>query len=120
MKGSLLLACGLALWPAGTRAETPFGPFSTPAAPVTEEARAEQARGGSHGAQGNRGRGHFLYLGYRFYQKIVSPMDGARCAHAPTCSRFAYQAVRRRGFLLGLMLSVDLSGTKYYQAKNLN
>lgn len=79
-----------------------FGPFGSRAAPVTVEARPEAPARTQVSPPA-----HFLYLSYRFYQTFVSPMDGARCSHHPTCSRFAFEAVRRRGLLLGLMLTVD-------------
>jgi len=93
----------LMLLPRPARGESGFGPFGTPAAPVTREAHSARPQT----ARGGLGRGHFLHLGYRFYQTVVSPIDGPRCGHAPTCSRFAFQAVRKKGFLLGLLLSVD-------------
>jgi len=79
-----------------------FGPFPTAVAPVTREARAPgPTRAASLDA------GHFLHLGFRFYQRVVSPIDGARCHHTPTCSRFALDAVQQKGFLLGVLLTVD-------------
>ena len=91
--------------PASAQSYSParFGPFSTPSAPVTREAREARPAGKDPAPT----RSHFLHQGYRFYQRVVSPIDGARCAHAPTCSRFAFQAIRKKGFLLGALLSVD-------------
>lgn len=79
-----------------------FGPFAGPGAPVTQDARPERTHIERHLPSS-----HFLYLGYRFYQGFVSPMDGPRCAHYPTCSRYAMEAVRRRGTLLGMLLTLD-------------
>ncbi|MDF1565154.1 MAG: membrane protein insertion efficiency factor YidD [Deltaproteobacteria bacterium] len=99
----LLVLAALAPAAAPAAPAASFGPFGTAAAPVTREARPERAGGRAPAPD----RSHFLHLGYRFYQGVVSPIDGPRCAHRPTCSRFAYQAVRKKGFLLGLLLSVD-------------
>jgi uncharacterized protein len=41
----------------------------------------------------------------RFFQRVVSPVDGPRCNLVPTCSEFSRQAVRRYGLLVGVMLT---------------
>lgn len=46
-----------------------------------------------------------LYLASLFYSNFLTKVDGPRCQHLPTCSRFASQAVARHGavgFLMGL------------------
>ena len=46
-----------------------------------------------------------LYLAALYYRHFLTKVDGPRCAHAPTCSRFANQAVSRFGpvgILMGL------------------
>jgi len=46
-----------------------------------------------------------LYLAAWYYKNFLTKVDGPRCAHQPTCSRFANQAVARHGFwgiLMGL------------------
>lgn len=48
---------------------------------------------------------HPLYLAALFYQHVLTKVDGARCQHLPTCSRFANQAVARHG-LLGIPLGL--------------
>ena len=43
----------------------------------------------------------------RFYQKILSPLKGRpTCRFTPTCSSYALQAFEKRGFFVGLILSV--------------
>ena len=37
----------------------------------------------------------------RFYQVVVSPLLGPSCRFAPSCSRYAEQAVSRHGILIG-------------------
>ena len=46
-----------------------------------------------------------LYLAALYYRNFLTKVDGPRCAHAPTCSHFANQAVARYGpvgILMGL------------------
>lgn len=38
------------------------------------------------------------------YRAVVSPLLGPRCKYAPTCSRYATDAVERYGILRGLVL----------------
>lgn len=42
-----------------------------------------------------------------FFQKYISPVDGDRCPSYPTCSQYALEAVRKHGFLMGLVMSSD-------------
>lgn len=47
-----------------------------------------------------------LHLAYLWYAKLFTKADGPRCAHLPTCSRFASQAVAKHG-LLGFLMGLD-------------
>jgi hypothetical protein len=47
-----------------------------------------------------------LYLFALTYRHFITKMDGARCHHYPTCSRFANQAVAKHG-LLGIPMGLD-------------
>ena len=40
------------------------------------------------------------------YRRLVSPMLGARCRFAPSCSAYALEAVREHGALRGCWLAV--------------
>jgi len=44
-------------------------------------------------------------LPIRVYQRLVSPMLGARCKYYPSCSEYAAQAIGRFGILRGLVLA---------------
>lgn len=46
-------------------------------------------------------------LGYRFYTNGLTRVDGPRCEHRPTCSRYAYEAVQRHGAVIGTMMAID-------------
>lgn len=47
-----------------------------------------------------------LFLISLVYSSFLTRMDGPRCQHLPTCSRFASQAVGRHG-LLGIPMGLD-------------
>jgi hypothetical protein len=51
-------------------------------------------------------KGDFLGVAYGFYRTVVTPIDGPRCSHRPTCSAYAREAVRLHG-LVGLWLAYD-------------
>ncbi|HET8573157.1 MAG TPA: membrane protein insertion efficiency factor YidD [Edaphocola sp.] len=42
----------------------------------------------------------------RFYQKAISPMLGANCRYAPTCSQYAIEALKKYGALKGGRLAI--------------
>ncbi|MBR6603776.1 MAG: membrane protein insertion efficiency factor YidD [Clostridia bacterium] len=43
----------------------------------------------------------------RFYQKFISPLKGSpSCRFTPTCSSYAIEAFQKRGFFVGLALTV--------------
>lgn len=45
--------------------------------------------------------------GYFFYQKVLSPADGARCKMYPTCTDYGYQAIKKHGLFLGGWMATD-------------
>ena len=47
----------------------------------------------------------FLWL-IRFYQKHISPLSPPRCRYYPTCSAYAYQAIKRYGAIKGGWLAL--------------
>ena len=42
----------------------------------------------------------------RLYQKYISPLKPPCCRFTPTCSAYAIEAFRKRGFFVGLGLTV--------------
>ena len=42
----------------------------------------------------------------RFYQRFISPAFPARCRFRPTCSAYAYEAIRKYGALKGGFLAL--------------
>lgn len=41
-----------------------------------------------------------------FYQKCISPLKPATCRFYPTCSAYAYEAVRKYGAIKGTWLAI--------------
>jgi len=48
-----------------------------------------------------------MELAYRFYSEHLTKIDGPRCEHRPTCSRYSIEAMRAHGFVVGSWLSID-------------
>lgn len=42
----------------------------------------------------------------RWYQKFISPYKPSCCRFTPTCSAYAIEAFEKRGFFIGLLLTV--------------
>ena len=42
-----------------------------------------------------------------FYRDHISAVDGDRCPSVPTCSSYSMQAIRKHGFFIGWMMTVD-------------
>ena len=49
----------------------------------------------------------YLMIGLlKLYQKIISPLKPNCCRFTPTCSTYAIEAFRKRGFFVGFILTV--------------
>jgi putative membrane protein insertion efficiency factor len=46
-----------------------------------------------------------VLLPIRAYQRLFSPMLGARCRYYPSCSEYAGEAIERFGILRGVVLA---------------
>lgn len=46
-----------------------------------------------------------VLLPIRAYQRLISPLFGARCRYYPTCSAYAEQAIRTHGVVRGAGLA---------------
>jgi hypothetical protein len=78
----------------------PFGPFDVSHHPVTAEVRrAVPPRAEVPGSL-------FLETAWNLYRLVLTRVDGPRCAHRPSCSRYGVLAVRAHG-ALGLLLTYD-------------
>lgn len=49
---------------------------------------------------------NFLLSAIVFYQKAVSPYFPPRCRFTPTCSAYAYEAIRKYGAAKGSLLAI--------------
>ena len=51
---------------------------------------------------------HICILLVRFYRKFLSPLKGGPCCRfVPTCSAYAIEAFQKRGFFVGMILTVS-------------
>ena len=49
----------------------------------------------------------YLMIGLvKLYRKFISPLKPPCCRFTPTCSEYALEAFRKRGFFIGLILTV--------------
>jgi hypothetical protein len=61
----------------------------------------------SEDAPGGKGSPNpFLGL-LSLYQRHISPIDGNRCPSMPSCSSYSVQAIKKHGFFIGWMMTVD-------------
>lgn len=49
---------------------------------------------------------HLMIGLVRLYQKFISPLKPPCCRFTPTCSAYAIEAFSKRGFFVGLILTV--------------
>ena len=49
---------------------------------------------------------HIMIWLVRLYQKFISPLKPPSCRFTPTCSAYAVEAFQKRGFIVGLILTV--------------
>jgi putative membrane protein insertion efficiency factor len=50
---------------------------------------------------------YLLLIPIKFYQLFISPLLGPNCRFDPTCSQYAYEAVKEYGFFKGFVLSIS-------------
>lgn len=52
-------------------------------------------------------RSGIIEVAYYFYSNYLTKVDGARCEHRPTCSRYGIESMRKHGFIFGSWLTID-------------
>ncbi|MBN2360419.1 MAG: membrane protein insertion efficiency factor YidD [Deltaproteobacteria bacterium] len=99
-----------------------FGPFATERQPVVGRVATVPGQGfweavpPVHGeialAEARKtfsrhaGSGNPLFLAYLLYRYFISPQDGPRCQHYPTCAQYGVLAMRKHG-ILGIAMTID-------------
>lgn len=53
---------------------------------------------------------YLLLIPIKFYQLFISPLLGPHCRFDPTCSQYAYDAVKEYGFFKGFFLGIKRIG----------
>ena len=53
---------------------------------------------------------YLFLLPIRLYQWLISPLLGSNCRFQPTCSQYAYDAIKTHGALKGLKLGAKRIG----------
>ena len=48
-----------------------------------------------------------FYFAFRVWAEVLTKIDGRRCAHRPSCSRFAHLAIRRHGIPVGVWMALS-------------
>jgi putative component of membrane protein insertase Oxa1/YidC/SpoIIIJ protein YidD len=48
-----------------------------------------------------------FYFAFRVWSELLTKIDGRRCAHRPSCSRFAHEAIRRHGIPVGVWMALS-------------
>ena len=96
---ALILLPGLA----GQAAADEFGPWSVDARHPTMEHSEAPAR--VHGA-GRLTASPFSLAGL-LWSRLLTRIDGQRCAHQPSCSAYAQQAMARHGLPKGAWLALN-------------
>ena len=49
---------------------------------------------------------HLMIWLVRLYQRFISPLKSPCCRFTPTCSAYAIEAYKKRGFFIGTILTV--------------
>lgn len=71
-------------------------------------ATAAAAGAGPAGAQAVNGEAtSVIDAPIRFFQEVISPVDGPRCHSYPTCSTYARQSVAAHGAFMGWIMTCD-------------
>jgi hypothetical protein len=73
---------------------------------IPEGALDKTNAGGPNAIPGSGLSSSPLYLASLTYANLITKIDGPRCQHLPTCSRFGSQAVAKDG-VLGILMTLD-------------
>jgi putative component of membrane protein insertase Oxa1/YidC/SpoIIIJ protein YidD len=103
MRRILLYGCLIVfwmLWEVGETLAQQANPMRAPATPQRTEPPAAPSADGTLPA--------LVFDAYlRFFQQVISPVDGARSNMYPTGSAYARQAIKKHGALVGIVLTTE-------------
>ena len=71
---------------------------------ANEDEDLDQSNAASHGD--NQGFNPGMWL-VSFFRKHISPVDGSNCPSFPTDSSYSIKAIKKHGFFIGWMMTVD-------------
>src|SRR5262245_57398215 len=95
--------CWLILWTLGAAYETPAEPANAMRAPRRSQPAVRSTPSVPEGTLPALVFDAYL----RFFQQVISPVDGARSTMYPTGSAYARQVIKRHGSLLGVVLTAE-------------
>ena len=104
--GLALLVVGVGLGAAGPARADDFGPWDLPHQPALKESVGQARLAPPRGLSIPNIETTGFWVSFRFYQAVISPTDGPRCAHRPTCSMYAIQAMKKHP-MLGAFMALD-------------
>ncbi|MEM1349173.1 MAG: membrane protein insertion efficiency factor YidD [Myxococcota bacterium] len=113
MSVGLLTALGCAPSARATPVDLCCAPHPAPftssrSAPAIAEAEEPWHAMEPHGVEPDGdGATGLMEFAYHFYSEHLTKVDGPRCEHRPTCSRYSIEAMRAHGFVVGSWLTID-------------
>ena len=99
----LWYSCGITLWLLSPVCQTRAEQANTMRAPRLQQQAEPPAPPDSAGSL----PALVLDASLRFFQQVISPVDGARSTMYPTGSAYARQAIKKHGALLGVLLTTE-------------
>ena len=103
MRLILLYSCLIVLWTLWEVGEVPAEQGNAMRAPITSQRTTRLVASTPEGTL--PAQVFDMYL--RFFQQVISPVDGARSNMYPTGSAYARQAIKKYGVLVGFILTIE-------------
>ena len=103
MRHILLYSCLIVLWSLWEVGEVPAEQSNAMRAPTTLQRIPPPVVSAPEGTLPAQVFDAYL----RFFQQVISPVDGARSSMYPTGSAYARQAIKKHGALVGIVLTTE-------------
>jgi len=101
----LCLIVGMSVGPCAARSDS-FEPWGFDNRPVSINASQSMPDTSEH--QKNISLSSRLAVGgLNLFSEYISRVDGDRCPMYPTCSAYSRQAMRKHGFIMGIIMTAD-------------